>query len=152
VSQPESIFVPDLISALLRPLERDLAARSVRIVRQVDRTAPEVVADRASIERMIATLLAEAAASTSDGGRVRVCLKHNRVALMLSVKDQGRGLTPEQRDALFDPAARPRRDGAPLSLAECRDLATSIGGNLFVNSTPGKGSTFYLTLPPPRAS
>jgi signal transduction histidine kinase len=98
----------------------------------------------------VVSLLAEAAAATVDRGRVRVCLKHNRAAVMLSIKDQGEGLTAEQRGAILGDVSRPACQGAPMTLPECRDAVAGMGGSLFVNSTPGRGTTWYLTIPPPK--
>jgi signal transduction histidine kinase len=146
----EPVLVHDLVSACLKPLERRVAARGLRIVRQIDRTSPEVRADREMLRRVIETLLAEAAEATVDGGRIRVCLKHSRAAVMLSIKDQGEGMSPDVRDALLSDASRPLCEGALLSLPACRDAVVRMGGSIFVNSTPGRGSTFYVTFQPPR--
>jgi len=145
------VLLHELLSASLRLLERRIAGRRVRIVTQIDRTTPEVRADRERLREVIDTLLAEAAACTRDGGRVRVCLKHNRAALMISIKDDGAGMSRHEAEALFTDADRAPAPGAPLTLVKCRTAASSLGGNVFANAAPGKGSTFYLTLPPPKA-
>jgi signal transduction histidine kinase len=149
VSQPESVLVSDLLSTCLRALERTLSGRSVGIVRQIDRTVPPIVVDREALRRVIDTLLIEAASSTPEGGRIRVCLKHSSAAIMFSVKDGGPGMSEEAREALLADLSRPPREGAALSLAGCRETIASLGGNLFANSLPGKGSTYYVTFPPP---
>ena len=146
----EPILIHDLLSVCLKPIERDLADRKVRIVRQIDRTSPEVCLDREQVRLVVVSLLAEAAAATVDGGRLRVCLKHNRAAVMLSIKDQGEGLTAEQRVAILKDASRPACQGAPLTIPECREAVAGMGGSLFVNSTPGRGTTWYATFPPPK--
>ncbi|MBI3450331.1 MAG: hypothetical protein HY049_15630 [Acidobacteria bacterium] len=143
------ILIHDLLSVCLKHLERRLQGRDVRIVRQIDRTSPEVHADRECLRHVIETILAEAAAVTVDGGRIRVCLKHNRAAVMLSVKDQGPGMPPDARDVILTDTSRARREEAPLTLPECLETIRSMRGTLFVNSAPGKGSTFYATFPPP---
>lgn len=137
------------MSACLKDLERRLAGRDVRIVRQIDRTAPPLIVKLEPLRQVIATLLAEAAAVTPDGGRIRVCLKHSSAAVMLSVKDGGPGMAAEARDALFRDASRAPAPGAPLPPARCLEVVRALDGNLFANSLPGKGSTYYLTLPPP---
>jgi len=143
------ILIHDLLSVCLKHLERRLQGRDVRIVRQIDRTSPGIHGDRERLREVVETILAEAAAATTDGGRIRVCLKHSRAAVMLSVKDQGPGLLPGERDTLLTDASRERCADAPLSLYECLQRIRGMRGTLFVNSTPGKGSTFYATFPPP---
>jgi len=145
----EPVLIHDLLSLCLKDLERRLAGREVRMVRQIDRTCPEVYHDRAALKGIIETLLAEAAEATMEGGRIRVCLKHNRAAIMLSVKDTGKGLLNEERESILADPDRPPCPGAPLTLHACVGIAKGMGGSLFVNSIPGRGSTFYATFPPP---
>lgn len=150
MGDPEPVLIHDLLSVCLKALERRLAEHGIRIVRQIDRTSPEVRANREMLRRVIETLLAEAASATIDGGRVRVCVKHSSAAVMLSIKDQGKGMSPEERNTILVNPSRPPCEGALLSLPACRDAILRMGGSIFVNSTPGRGSTFYVTFPPPK--
>jgi signal transduction histidine kinase len=74
------------------------------------------------------------------------------------VRDNGPGLTPEQRAQLFTPFTRlhqARATGQGLGLSIVRRIMEKLGGEAWVESTPGRGSTFGFTLPsapaPPRA-
>ena len=144
-----ALSVPDLLSALLRPYEKSLEERGVRIVRQIDPTTPPLHLDPDRVRQVAETLLAEAAAGTVDGGRVRVCLKHSPGTVMISVKDQGAGLAPGEWERRLEDPERGAVPGAPLTLAACRAAVVSLGGNLFANSRQTKGSTYYVVLPAP---
>jgi signal transduction histidine kinase len=68
----------------------------------------------------------------------------------IAVRDTGIGIAPENRDKIFEPLFRADETGvagAGLGLAIARRLAGVMHGTLSVDSTPGKGSTFWLTLP-----
>jgi two-component system sensor histidine kinase VicK len=145
----DALSIPDLLSALLRPYERSLEERGVRIVRQIDPTTPDLDLDPDRVRQVAETLLAEAAAGTVDGGRVRVCLKHSLGTVMISIKDQGAGLAPGEWERRLEDPARGAVPGAPLTLAACRDAVASLDGHLFANSREGKGSTYYVVLPVP---
>ncbi len=73
--------------------------------------------------------------------------------LQISVKDQGQGIPVDQLETIFDQfqqvdsSDRRRRNGVGLGLAICRSIAQQHQGALWVESKPGQGSTFYLTLP-----
>ncbi len=144
-----ALSIPDLLSALLRPYEKELEGRNVRIVRQIDPTTPSVDLDPDRVRQVAETLLAEAAAGTVDGGRVRICLKHSPGTVMISIKDQGAGMAPGEWERRLEDPARGAAPGAPLRLGACRDAVLSLGGNLFANSREKKGSTYYVVLPSP---
>ncbi|MBI3040311.1 MAG: hypothetical protein HYY80_01425, partial [Chloroflexi bacterium] len=69
------------------------------------------------------------------------------------VSDQGRGLSPSEQARLFSPFQRleqirpDRARGTGLGLMVCRRLVEAHGGEIWVESAPGKGSTFFFRLP-----
>ncbi len=144
-------FIQDVLSASLKSLERSLSGRRIRIIRQVDPTTPPLAVEGDSLKEALQSLLAEAVAGTDEGGRIRVCLKHSTAAIMVSIKDEGPGLDPDAWERRIANPERNRPQGAALSLAECRETITSLGGNFFANSRLGKGITYYVTFPAPRS-
>lgn len=70
-------------------------------------------------------------------------------ALELSVRDEGTGIPLEDQQRIFEPfyTTKGRGRGTGLGLSICRELARTLGGKIRVESTPGRGSTFALTLP-----
>jgi signal transduction histidine kinase len=69
-----------------------------------------------------------------------------------SVQDQGPGISPEYLPHIFERffrgASVERGEGAGLGLAIAKDIVEGHGGRIWVESTPGQGSTFYFTLRP----
>jgi signal transduction histidine kinase len=149
--KPEPVAIQDLLSGSLKVLERSISSRRLRIVRQIDPTTPSVSADQALLRKVLETLLAEAVAGTMEGGRIRICLKHSRAAVMVSIKEQGPGMEPGEWEKRLADARRPAAPGAPWPLTRCREAVSSLGGNLFSNSRLNKGSTYYVTFPSPQA-
>ena len=149
MAESVQVAIPEILSAALRALERANAGRRLRVIRQIDPTTPEVAVDPETLRQVVDTLLAEAAAATEEGGRVRVCLKHSRGTVMISVKDQGEGMREGEFEAKLEDPAREAVAGAPLTLAGCRKAVVSMRGNLFANAEPRRGSTYYVVLPVP---
>jgi PAS domain S-box-containing protein len=114
---------------------------------------PRVHADELRVERVLYNLLENAAKYSPDGGDVKVTIKAAEGLLKVGVRDQGVGISHEDQEKLFAPFQRlgdTRAEGAKgigLGLLVCRRLVEAHGGTVWVESKPGKGSTFYFTLP-----
>jgi signal transduction histidine kinase len=109
----------------------------------------EAVVDRHRISQMLDNLLDNAIKFT-DAGSVEIVAHVTSAALVLQVKDTGVGIAPEILEHVFDRfwhSAHAGRAGAGLGLAIARGIARAHGGDLAVESTVGRGTTFTATLP-----
>jgi two-component system, NtrC family, sensor histidine kinase KinB len=115
---------------------------------------PPLRVDRSLITRVLSNLVDNAMKFTPDGGRVRVWA-HEAFpadAICLAVQDTGPGIPAEARRRLFQKFQQitgipARRRGTGLGLSFCKLAVEAHGGEIWVESTVGEGSTFYLTLP-----
>jgi signal transduction histidine kinase len=111
-----------------------------------------VTTDRLKLERVLANLICNAVKFT-PGGSVRVEAQPGTGGVELHVIDTGVGIAPENRDRLFDEFfqvhnhERDRRKGFGLGLTIARRLARQLGGDIQVDSAPGRGSRFTVLLP-----
>ena len=106
----------------------------------------------AAVEQMLYHLLSNALKFTPAGGTVTVELKKSGETLRLTVSDTGCGIPPERMAHLFDGCFQPGHPspapyGLGLGLPLCRAIAEKHGGSITVESAPGKGSRFMVTLP-----
>ena len=110
--------------------------------------APTIITDGDRVLQIVNNLLDNAFRWTPRGGTVQLgCSTSNGVAA-ISVSDTGRGISPAEREAVFHPFYSRRGEGGTgLGLSIARELATALGGRLSVESEPGQGSTFTLSLP-----
>jgi signal transduction histidine kinase len=112
-----------------------------------------VHADPERLQQILLNLLSNAVKFTPTGGRVLVECEVVADAVEVRVRDTGIGIPPEKLEAIFEPFVQVRteltrpHEGTGLGLAISRDLARAMGGDLTVESTPGVGSRFTLTLP-----
>jgi signal transduction histidine kinase len=162
-----------LVDALLRwavggvPLRRrpvDL----VRVVRQavdscrldvgderLELTTPESVpirADAMQLRSAIANVVRNAIAYSPEGSKVTVEVARTDGMAMVSVKDWGPGIPPEERDRIFDPFTRGpkahvRRNGAGLGLFIAKRVLEAHGGTIWVESSNGTGVVFRMQVP-----
>ena len=120
--------------------------RLLRLVNSM--SAAEYLSDSQTLSH----LLSNALKFTPAGGTVTVELKKSGETLRLTVSDTGCGIPPERMAHLFDGCFQPGHPtpapyGLGLGLPLCRAIAEKHGGSITVESAPGKGSRFMVTLP-----
>ena len=146
----------DIARALEGALEiaREEIARRARLVVRLE-PVPAVLADEGRLGQVFVNLLVNAAqaigAGAPDDNEVRVALStapDGKVAI--EVADTGAGIAPEALPKIFDPffTTKPLGVGTGLGLSICHAIVTDVGGTIEVESTPGRGATFRVLLPP----
>ncbi len=107
-------------------------------------------ADRQRLQRVIANLLDNALKYTPPGGEVRIALLDEGSHVRLRFEDTGVGISPEEQERIFERFYRSDRSrsqpGNGLGLALCLANVRAHGGEIAVESEPGRGSTFSVTL------
>ena len=113
---------------------------------------PPVSADPDRLERILTNLLSNALKYSEPGTEITVGLEQRGGEVVISVSDRGPGIPLEDRPLLFQRfrrlrTARERRDGLGLGLYITKGLVEAHGGQIWVESEVGTGSTFSFTLP-----
>jgi signal transduction histidine kinase len=128
------------------------AERGARVAvgQEIPREASELATDPALLRQILVNLFTNAAdAIAPSGGHITVRARLADGQVHLAVDDDGVGISPEDAARIFEPfyTTKGRGKGTGLGLAICREIATALGGRISVESAPGRGSTFTLTLP-----
>ena len=108
------------------------------------------VAERHKLQQIISQLVGNAVKFTSPGGSVTVGATQRGDAILVSVKDTGAGIAPDQLPHIFDrfwQAKKAHRRGTGLGLTICRHIATAHQADFAVNARPGGGTVFTLNFP-----
>jgi PAS domain S-box-containing protein len=145
----------------LRPLIRDaiamvapMAAAKGLTLRDETRDAT-LFTDEGKLRQIVLNLFSNAI-KFSDRGEIVVTSGHTADAVSIAIADQGIGIAPENLERIFDPfwqveqRSTRRVGGTGLGLSVSRNLARLLGGDIAVESTPERGSTFTVTLPAER--
>ncbi|MCE9670196.1 ATP-binding protein [Myxococcus stipitatus] len=129
--------------------ELKMRAQVVRDYRDV----PPVEGSEGRFGQVFLNLLINAAHAIPEGrpehNEVRVTLRPAGERVVVEVRDTGVGMTPEVRARIFDPffTTKPVGVGTGLGLSICHGIVTGFGGEISVESEPGRGSTFRVSLP-----
>jgi signal transduction histidine kinase len=137
----------------VRPMiDPQVRSSQLRLEIALDDPSVSVQADRERVEQIVLNLFSNAVKFTPTGGLVRVTATPMAETVCLHVQDTGVGIPEGKLDAVFEPfvqvePSEPRGRGTGLGLAISRELARAMNGDLTVESTRGKGTTFTLRLP-----
>jgi signal transduction histidine kinase len=110
----------------------------------------QVYADRNALHDIFINLLSNAFKFTADGGQVSVLAGQKDQSILLEIKDTGMGIPEDKLQMIFDEFYQVeggKHGGTGLGLAIAKRLVEEHGGNIWVESQLGRGSTFYFTLP-----
>jgi signal transduction histidine kinase len=109
---------------------------------------PPICGDNDRLSRVITNLLSNAVKATAEG-LVSISAERKGGEILIRVVDTGIGISEPDQAKLFKPFSRAtdRYDGMGMGLYICKTIIDHHGGNIRVESAPGKGSTFYFTLP-----
>jgi len=149
--EPEAIEIKGLVTDIFSHALRYTRASGVELVLDVSPETLSIRTDKNRIRQILMNLTTNAIECMPKGGIVQVRVElidnHQGQCLQMKVVDQGPGLDASQRAELFKPfrSTKPRGIGLGLSLA--LGVARSMQGDIQVESTPGKGSTFIVLIP-----
>ncbi len=152
--KPVPFSVPSLFGALRGALKPLLTSPSVELVFDADEDMPELVTDEAKVAQILRNLISNALKFTETGEvRARARYDAQTQTAIFAVRDTGIGIAPEDQVRIFeefsqvDSRLQKKVKGTGLGLPLSRSLAQLIGGTIQVESVPGQGSVFTLTIP-----
>ena len=154
------VTLQTLVGEALRPFAPEARRKGVALEAVIDPGLPAVfLGDPSRLGQVLANLLGNAIKFTAEGRitlRVAAAPARDGVpSLCFSVADTGIGITAEQRACLFKPFSQADSSttreygGTGLGLVICQRICDAMGGEIGLESTPGKGSTFHFTAPAP---
>lgn len=150
----ESVVVATAVREVAERVGQAAAARGIGIEVDVSSGGLLVHADRERLDQIITNYLTNAIRYSPDGSTILVRARPGDATVVVSVHDQGPGLTPDQRMQVFerfyriDPSRSRALGGSGIGLAIVRALAEAMRGRAWADSDgPGTGSTFSVALP-----
>ncbi|MDD4952373.1 MAG: HDOD domain-containing protein [Desulfovibrionaceae bacterium] len=144
------VRINELADRVSSMMAANFKKRGIALLKDLDPDLPVIQGDEHQLEQVLLNLLINAEhAMEGAGGEVRVKTRKDLPAgaVVIEVRDQGRGMSKETLDRIFDPFFTTKQEGTGLGLSTSYGIVKNHHGEIHVQSSPGKGSTFSLELP-----
>jgi two-component system, OmpR family, phosphate regulon sensor histidine kinase PhoR len=152
--EPMSVKVDELLKGIVDFLASKAAGKNQSLILDLPQNLlPPLTADPLALESIFGNLITNALNYTQPGGEIKVKVELVGISIRVSVIDNGFGIEARHLDKIFERFYRVKDEntrfvtGTGLGLPIVKGLVDSLGGFIDVESTPGSGSVFTVTLP-----
>ena len=136
------------VSALLdEALEVAPPPHGITVARENGAALPGVAADRDQLRQVLLNLITNGYDAMNDGGELNIATAASNGRVAITVRDHGSGMTEDTRSHLFEPFFTTKPRGVGLGLAVTQRIVGAHGGTISVDSKPGEGAAFTVSLP-----
>jgi signal transduction histidine kinase/CheY-like chemotaxis protein len=153
----EEVKLSEMVNSVLSTARGLVKEKPIQLVAKIPADMPTVRGDTMRVRQVLINLLSNASKFTDEGTITVEALVHQgpngKPEALINVIDTGPGISQEGQEKLFkafsqvDGSATRKSGGSGLGLSICANLVQLHGGRISVQSTAGKGSTFWFTLP-----
>lgn len=144
----ELVDLNDVVSRALEMLQTQIRVTGVQLAADLDPDVGAVSGDPHRIEHLLVNLMLNALQAVgTHNGRLGVVTERKGRRASIRISDNGRGMSADTIERVFEPFYSTTADGFGLGLYSCRKIAEEHGWHLLVESEVGKGSTFRIEIP-----
>lgn len=145
--RPRNIEEVDLNALLLETLLRVPMPESVRVIKRLEPSLPQIRADADQLQQVFVNLITNAVQAMRQGGTLTVATASEDESVVAEITDTGVGISKQHLEKLFEPFFTTKESGIGLGLAVTKSLVEGHGGNISVTSKEGEGTSFFVELP-----
>ncbi|MCG6930235.1 MAG: GAF domain-containing protein [Desulfofustis sp.] len=145
----EPTNINEIIDKSIKILENEFHIHRVNLRTHLASDMIDVMADGSQLEQVFVNLLINAVEAVPEGGTVEVIssVGESRTSITIEVKDNGPGIGKKERDKIFEPFFSTKSKGTGLGLAVSYGIIRNHHGEISLQSHPGKGTRFIITIP-----
>lgn len=145
----ERIPVSELVGECLALFEPQLRGRRIVVDALIDEGLPLLPGNRSKLQQVFLNLLLNARDAIHESGRIRLRVRAGADRVSIEIADDGEGIAEENMRKIFDPffTTKPRGSGTGLGLALSYTIVQEHKGEITVESRPGEGAVFTVSLP-----
>lgn len=152
VFSPAKIELVKYVEKVFETLKETASLKTINLHHEIEENTT-VFADKKMLLSIIQNIVSNAIKHTEPGGKISISSKINEDKLVVQIKDTGIGMSKDIQKKLFTPQVkvlsekRESNKGAGIGLLLVKGFLEKSGGEIWVESIEGQGSTFYFTLP-----
>jgi len=150
-SERELVDINEVIREMVVLLRGEAARYSILVQTELEADTPRLMADRVQLQQVLMNLMINGIDAMKDvDGTRELAIKSQRAEndqVLVSVKDTGVGLPPQQSDKVFEAFFTTKLHGTGMGLAISRSILESHGGRLWAANNSPRGASFYFALP-----
>ena len=136
-----------MVAAFAQEISPTLAERGITLQQQGLTQLGIIALHQSMLRRALLNLVHNAMDAMPQGGTLSLCGRRDTTAVQLEMSDTGVGISAEHLSRIFEPLFTTKPGGTGLGLYIVHEIITAHHGTVAVQSTPGRGTTFTLTLP-----
>jgi signal transduction histidine kinase/CheY-like chemotaxis protein/HAMP domain-containing protein len=151
--EPSTVNLRELLEGSLVVVKERALAHGIKLSLNMSDDIDTLIADERKVKQVVFNLLSNAVKFTPDNGEVSIHARRAESLVEIAVRDTGIGIAPENQQRVFEEFQQVgetltgKPEGTGLGLTLTRKLVELHGGTIWLESTPGQGSTFTFTLP-----
>jgi two-component system sensor histidine kinase HydH len=140
-----------LIADSIKLIENQAGAKGIAVKTRNSIQVPEIMVDPDRLNQVLLNIYLNAIEAMADGGELKIELSSESEAngIDITIADTGCGISAEDLSKIFDPYYTTKSSGTGLGLAIAHNIIEAIGGQILVESQPGRGTIFKIILPSP---
>ncbi|MCK5250478.1 MAG: PAS domain-containing protein [Spirochaetaceae bacterium] len=150
-SRPLPADINALITELVQFLRYEMEDAHVRVLALLDKSIPSIPLDEGAMKRALLNLIKNAITAMPEGGELRLQTRRDGDNVLIEVSDTGVGIPEELHGKIFEPYFTTRDTGSGLGLTVVYKVVREHGGDLHMDSQPGRGTTFRISIPVPQS-
>jgi PAS domain S-box-containing protein len=149
---PTNIELVEYVNKVFHTLKEVASVNTINLHHEVEENT-SVFADKKMLFSVLQNIVSNAIKHSRKGGKITITAKTKEDKIIIEIKDTGAGMSKEIQQKLFTPQmnslskARKEKKGAGIGLLLVKGFLEKNGGEIWVESTEGEGSSFYFTLP-----
>lgn len=150
---PEKTDVKTMVEQTVETMQSSADLKHITVNTEMEDKMPDITVDQERIQQVIINIVNNAIKFSPEGSIINIRSKKDKDLVLVEIQDFGRGIPKDKQKKIFktffqvDSGMDRKFGGAGLGLAISRGIILAHGGEIWVESTVGKGSTFYFTIP-----